>query len=276
MDNAGIPFWLVEHCNRLAAKDQRLTNLNLNIRRLDASMLDALAEALRDNHSLIVLNLTSSLMHNPLDIDRLALLVRQNHTSLQVVHLCYNRLEDISRLAEALAYNSKLTDLHMDYNLIHTKSAVTLSLALQKNTTLRVLKLNHNAIGDVGCCALAINALRNNTTLTELGLRHNQITDIGGKALLDALMTNTTIQSIDIEQNAISKEVAGNITITCRANAHGRKYLQDGMMPLWHWPHLLERVNHDAALVYFFLVSRPDLFFSDHCIEDTDDMSLTM
>jgi Ran GTPase-activating protein (RanGAP) involved in mRNA processing and transport len=273
-----IPFWLIEQCDRLRSKDERLTNLNLNIRRLDGFMIQALFTALHHNRSLRILNLTSALMHNPLAINGLAEIIKRNDTSLQVLHLSYNRLSDITQLADAVATNDTLMELHLDYNQIHAPSALALARALQHNSTLRILKLNHNAVGDEGCCALAQHALASNTTLRTLGLRSNHITEHGCVALRHVLLAqNVSIHCIDLEQNEMSDSSKDYVTTLCRANAHGRDYLHNGVLPMAYWPWILERMRHDPSLLFLFLNSKPDLFFADHGSDvenDSDDMSL--
>src|SRR3569832_435009 len=104
-----IPPWLQEHCDRLVANDLSLTNLNLNIRRLDDRQLHALAVTMSQNYHLLVLNLTSSLTSS--DIATIQAVV--DHVTLSLLHLSYNRLE----MAVSLSHSS-LVELYLDHNAL--------------------------------------------------------------------------------------------------------------------------------------------------------------
>jgi Leucine-rich repeat (LRR) protein len=181
-----IPSWLQEHCFRLSVKDEQLTNLNLNIRKLDSQMMKALAASLRDNPFLVVLNLTSSLANDETALTPLAQSVLPYHQSLQVIHLSYNRLTDVGAIGLALGTNKMLTELFLDYNQVGAASAHYIADGLRQNTKLQGLQLSHNKIRDKGCQANA-SALRKNYALLTSRLDRNGITDIGAASLLSAL-----------------------------------------------------------------------------------------
>ena len=78
--------------------------------------------------------------------------------------------------------------------------AVSLAEALQRNSTVRELKLSNNSITDAGAVALA-QALHHNSTLSWLYLC---ITDTGAVALAQALHHNFTLRKLSLFKNNIS------------------------------------------------------------------------
>ena len=76
---------------------------------------------------------------------------------------------------------------------------------LRVNTTLTVLDLCGNNIGDAGATQLA-DCLRVNRTLTSLSLYVNRIGDVGAMRLVECLRVNTTLRSFDVGRNNISAE----------------------------------------------------------------------
>jgi hypothetical protein len=253
-----IPPWFEEHCSRLTANDEGLTNLNLNIRRLDRDMVEALSTALLNNTVLVVLNLTSSLQNNPDAVVPLAETVLPHHPSLQVLHLSYNRLTDVRFIGSALRTNSCLEEVYLDYGQIGAESAYYLADGLSKNKTLRVLQLNYNAVGDKGAQALAT-ALHENDSLRRLGLERNGITEQGATALEVALRSNVTLTSVHLDRNAIPETVRRQIQLYCRANEAGRSQLLQDSLEYTEWLNILSGVKDDPDLRFFFVRLRPDL-----------------
>jgi Ran GTPase-activating protein (RanGAP) involved in mRNA processing and transport len=258
---SSLPTWLQDVCTQLASDDAQLTNLNLNIRRLDARMMEALAAALQRNTVLLILNLTSSLANssNVTAVQPLALTVLARRTSLKILHLSYNRLTDVAAIGDALATNPCLQELYLDYNSITAESAKHLANGLRHNTALGVLQLNYNCIEDEGATALA-SALLTNKSLQVLGLDRNGITETGSSALLAAVQTNNAyIQSILLQQDDGITRTQLILQLYCRANQAGRRYIRGESLPLDHWPALLERIKDQPDLLYFFLDQKPDL-----------------
>jgi NLR family CARD domain-containing protein 3 len=263
-----FPAWLREHCARLCARDDELRNLNLNIRGLDPRMMAFLAESMRDNDILVILNLTSSLARFPEAVISLAQIALPRHKSLKVLHLSYNRIQDASDLAKALATNECLEEVYLNYNRINDTGAEALAEGLRQNSTLRVLCMNSNEVGDQGCQALA-RALKGNTSLRDLSLERNTISIVGAGAIQMALRKNYTITTISLDWNNMPARHAASIQILCRANKAGRGFLANaGWNSEAVWPAFLERLNHDPDLLYFFLREKLDLLLtsSKHCL----------
>lgn len=99
-------------------------------------------------------------------------------SSLKTLHLSYNRLQQagiaigmalkndidetgstlstITTLKRGISSSScSLQELYLDYNQLTTASACAIAEGLAENTTLKVLQLNYNKIGDIGGQAIA-------------------------------------------------------------------------------------------------------------------------
>ena len=95
---------------------------------------------------------------------------------------------------------------------IGDEGAAALAQALAKNASIAELHLCNNNITDIGASALAV-ALESNTTLAVLGLQDNHINDNGGSALARALES----------QGARSASAEGGSDAASRkSNGHGR------------------------------------------------------
>lgn len=241
-----LPVWLRELCERLQSDDKALlTEVNLNLRRLDRPMMDHLCRVLSRNNNdcaLQSLNLTSSLVDRPeMTAAQVAepLLLKalsSMRCPLRILHLSYNRLmgRTLYRLGESLSVNQTLTELYLDHNRIDCQTVVHLSRGLGRNQTLQVLQLSSNLIGDLGATSLA-DALVVNKSLRSLGLSHNVIGEPGGQAFVDALWKhkNTSLTLLDMKNNPQLSGTSNNnnnntlgwLTTLCQANALGRKLL---------------------------------------------------
>lgn len=258
-----IPPWLLELCIRLARNDAELLNLNLNIRRFDTEMLHALATALEPNKVLHTLNLTSSLVKASLF--PLIHSVVSRHSSLQVLHLSYNRISDqneIEALAQALTTNTSLTHLYLDHNNIDSEGAASLARALGDNETLQVLQLSSNQVCDDGARSLAV-MLANNTTLTKLCLQRNKITSHGVESLLEYLQSNVTVEYLDLDKHHSNEEASSvhqELEFVLQTNRAGRRLLRrQHEVQLGLWAHVLGRISHQSDMVNYFVKEMPSL-----------------
>jgi hypothetical protein len=265
-----IPAWLAEHCHRLSSNDSALTNLCLNVRRLDEPMTRALALALKQNSVLMILNLTSTFASCP---SAFAILAEQglvqrtscgSGNALQVLHLSYNRLDkmNVSALTSVLSSGSStLISLHLDHNVLDSAAACTIAQGLLSNKSLRTLNLSSNYIDDDGCFSLA-KSLQTNTKLTTLDLSSNQITMCGASELLHVLkQDNYTLTALNLDKNENVPMVwPSRLRVICQANQLGRKELLDGSLPPCLWPRLLCRANDQSAdLLWYLLRTKPDM-----------------
>jgi hypothetical protein len=257
MTTTALPPWLSDQCFRLQSRDPDLMNLNLNIRRLDADMMEALAKALLMHDTIEIVNLTSSLVRPEQALLPLAEIVLPNHPSLQKIHLSYNRLESVSALGTALQTNDHLLELYLDYNQIDKISAMALAHGLAHNNSLKLLQLNFNKIGDEGGKALA-NALKTNNSLKQLGMNKNQLGLESARALSEALELNVTLTRLDLFENPdMPPPVVEKLQLYIRANKVGRYVLREPLFPASWWSFVLEGI--EPEMLFFFLKQKPEL-----------------
>ena len=92
------------------------------------------------------------------------------NTTLQYLELSFSVISDIGvfHISEALKYNNSLTELHLHYNRhITNTGAVSLSLMLFINKSLKILSLCKTSVGKEGVGAL-MNILLHNQVLIRL------------------------------------------------------------------------------------------------------------
>jgi hypothetical protein len=108
--------------------------------------------------------------------------------------------EEIVRLADELAQNTTLTELHLEANKVGAIGAKALGAALEKNSTLQVLNLGDNEVDAEGAAALAA-AIEKNSTLEVLSLYRNCVGEAGAISLAAAMGKNTRLGTIELASN---------------------------------------------------------------------------
>ena len=238
-NDTNIPPWLQEHCIRLKAIDSDITNLNLNIRRLNRPMMEALSKAICANPRIEMINFTSSLMNNVPPTRPAALLPPQQQPLQQVGQQQQPNLnpaqphdqqqQQVSStppvgspydaalpLAELVLPNHpSLQKIHLSYNRL--SCCISIGTALLTNTVLKELYLDYNLLDASSGIALA-NGLRYNKSLKVLQLKSNKIGDVGGVALAKSLQTNTTLIQLGLSNNMLGVESGNAFLNLLRSN----------------------------------------------------------
>ena len=145
----------------------------------------------------------------------------------QPVHM---NSQDIRLIASELNTHVNLTKLDISDYDIGTAGAEALGLALKANTTLEIVNLGtSNLGGDPGYIAV-ISGLKENRSVRQLEICNEGLgsmmsdqppTALGSDALValkELLISNTTLQSLDISNNRINGEGAAFIADTLHAN----------------------------------------------------------
>lgn len=303
-----LPRWLEEHCFRLSVSsktqlqtqsqqvtttttttttasrsDDIISNLNLNLRRLNRPMMEALVHALEQTNQIQIINMTSTLLvpissvsssQQPHDNDTttttvsvpigaddtlipLAQLLR-HHTSLQVIHLSYNKLMNVTCLGRALMTNTTLQELYLDYNQISEESILAIIEGLACNhqqTCLQVLNLNSNRLGDIAGHGL-VRVLKINTSLKRLLLTNNRFGSSTIYAFGQVLQHhNVTLHELTLDENPgiYHHNMLPKIDYWLQANRAGRYLLQytQPTPPLGLWPFVLENISSNPR--YYLL-----------------------
>ena len=136
--------------------------------------------------------------------DILAFSLKENK-SLTELNIQHNKLNHLrAHLLSIALKNSSINILNISNNLIGDLGAKWIADMLVDNSNLETLKLGHNEIGDEGIKALA-NALKHNSTLLTLELNNNNFGRFGIIALATALKLNTTLLEINLEFNSLDE-----------------------------------------------------------------------
>jgi len=119
--------------------------------------------------------------------------------------------ESIKVLAESLENSPPLIVLSLNGCSITSEAASVLIPSLVKVPTLKHLRLESNSLFDPGAEAVA-NILKS-TSITHLSLADNEIWLGGTTALLESIIKNRTIESLDISYNTINLELLGTCLV---------------------------------------------------------------
>eukprot|EP00752_Nemacystus_decipiens_P004848 g4411.t1 len=193
----------------IVLRDNRLTDLSLN---------DILAEAV-GLKSLTSLDLSSN------KIDNSALVLRayvaSSSCSLQKLSLSNADVDDdeCTSLMEALVGNSSIRMLDLSHNLIgdketynfvrpdYTTGGEAVADMLEANITLRCLDLSWNSIRMASGVSLG-KSLAHNSALIELKLAHNSLAESGIQAIAQSLRSNGSLRLLDISFNNMKPKSA--------------------------------------------------------------------
>jgi len=189
--NAGA----IHFANSLKTPSFKLERLHLNRCRITAEGAVTLAESLKINKALKILDLRDN---NIGDTGAIALAEAIKHNqSLEKIFLDANHISDIGAiaLAQAIRHNRHLKEIFLDGNDISDKFAIELALAIKENTGLEYISLDGNHISNTGAIALA-QAIRHNPHLKEIYLDGNDISKIHTEALEKAIDKNKALSAM--------------------------------------------------------------------------------
>ncbi|EGD83598.1 hypothetical protein PTSG_04206 [Salpingoeca rosetta] len=238
----GLSSRSVEHLALgFLALHNRVLRLDLSGNKLRGDAATALAEGLRQNTSLLELNLSScrltpastavllealvdhprinklKVCHNglcsPMVARALSSLLTENESlaHLDMSGMYFEHGMDISNVSDAIAANTTLETLVLsEMGLLRTFLAA-LADGLKRNTGIKYLFLESNGLtseaGGVIC-----DILKSNTTLLSLSLRDNFLQYVGAVCVAQALQNNTTLLHLDLATNQISHQALHTIT----------------------------------------------------------------
>uniref|UniRef100_A0A6B2LJA6 Uncharacterized protein n=1 Tax=Arcella intermedia TaxID=1963864 RepID=A0A6B2LJA6_9EUKA len=93
--------------------------------------------------------------------------------------------------------------MNLTCDLIYAEGAKTIFGYLKSNTTLRILNLDSNQIGDDGITSFS--EIKLNSTLSNLSLRFNNISNASAKIICETVKTNSTLTKLNLEGAAFDK-----------------------------------------------------------------------
>lgn len=176
----------------LAQKDRRRHK-----RRLSDKACDMICEVLRDNRTLIKLDINGIGVGS----DHLSKILDSlhKHPALTQLNFWENKLDNTiaPSLASFLEVNTSLTELDLSNAHLTPDACQMIGPALKKNISITSLSLFMNPIQSFGCKYLA-EGLKSNKTLIRVNLKDCQIQDEGCMYLGEAIKTNQCLMHLDI------------------------------------------------------------------------------
>uniref|UniRef100_A0ABI7VQ12 Leucine rich repeat containing 74B n=1 Tax=Felis catus TaxID=9685 RepID=A0ABI7VQ12_FELCA len=129
-------------------------------------------------------------------------------------------------LGPALAENTGLTELNINWNHLRGPGAVAFARALEANIFLRVLDISYNGFGDPGASAVG-EALKTNNVLEELNMSNNRISAVGALSLGLGLRVNQTLRILVMSRNPMRGEGCFGVLKSVRDNPESALELLD-------------------------------------------------
>ena len=131
------------------------------------------------------------------------------HCNVDSLTLCGDHgIEDyVNKIKDCLQMNTKLISLTLCN--ITNNGAISISEAIQVNTTLQTLDISNNNICDDGATAISI-SLKHNTSMKHLNMSRNKITY--------GIQVNETFKQLDLSVNKIADEGASFISDGLKSN----------------------------------------------------------
>lgn len=202
---------------RVEKNDPELTTLKLCDEFLGYQGAIALADALKQNTTLLELHLSRNFITGP-GSKPIAEALEKN-TTIQDFFLGFNTIGDdgAEAMSKILKANTTLTTMDLSGNNITSIGAKDLSNALRDNTSLRELNLHWNSLGDQGI-SFIVDSVTDNQTLGTLNLGYNCISDHGVGAIASCVKKNTSIESLALWGNNISNQGAQVIVNALKDN----------------------------------------------------------
>ena len=201
--------------------------INMENNQITKEAGEALASVVLHNMGLQELYLASNnLGEGLLDVAR----ALQHITSLKMLSLSNNNISnEVSReLALAIKSNKHLEKLWF-HNCSLKSSVIVILQSLSTISTLKYLNINDNNITEEAGEALA-SVITNNTGIEALYLSNNKLGD-GISEVLKALQHITSLKSLNLSNNNLSKESCGHLAIAIKSNKHLEKlWLQNNKL----------------------------------------------
>ena len=133
-------------------------------------------------------------------------LARPRETPLKNLEISQDFTQnDLQALGNFLADTKTLKHLTIVHSGIDGDSIALLLDGIMRNSSISILNLDRNNLGDAGVKAL-LGALTDNQRLKALTLRHNNITDEGASEILEFLKWNKSITTLWANDNSMSPD----------------------------------------------------------------------
>ena len=138
----------------------------------------------------------------------------KTNTTVTTLTLTDSKIYWAAPLAECLKYNTSLTKLNLNCNVIGVDSADALGECLKHTTSLTTLTLNGNVFGGHGAAALG-ECLKYNKSLTTLNLHLNGNGGDGAASLGECLKYNTSLTTLNLYLNGNGGDGIAAVLVEC-------------------------------------------------------------
>ena len=158
------------------------------------------------------------------------------NSNLEVLNLSNNNLQDHTVVvAHALTQVKKLTHLDLSNNNMSNNVVDALALAIELNTSLKMINIKGNSLTTVGMTKIA-QSLCWSSHLSKLNISNNQITEQACDAIAIALLSNVNIEELYLSNNdlgagivkiAIALQNVSTLTVLDLNNNKGTEKVSD-------------------------------------------------
>ena len=249
-----------------------LTTLDISNSHFSTANVHSSASVLKDNSkcTLTKLNLEDCHIISEGAVKLAAALCK--NTTLKHLYLSHNpigeHVEGATAVAKMLVENKTLTKLYLEDFHISSEGTVELIAALCKNTTLQLLDMSHNPIGEhVGGATAVAKMLVENKTLTSLDLQDCHISSQGAVELAAALCKNSTLNYLGMNRNPIGVEGASSMSDMLQHNTSLEElHLRDDSVGEEGVHQLINSLKHNQTLRQLLLPWKYKSETSDHRI----------
>ncbi|XP_072897414.1 NACHT, LRR and PYD domains-containing protein 12-like [Hemitrygon akajei] len=189
-------------CNVLRDPRCTLKSLELTSNSLSQKNYKELASAIRINHTLTSLDLSSNVIQDA-GINVLSVALMDPSCSIQSLRITNTKLTSTccEKLATVLVTNQMLRELDLGMNKLGDSGARALSTALKNpHCKLENLGLKRTLLTD-GCCYGLVAALSTNQKITHLDLSENSLTDCSLSNISSLILTCSNLMVIRLEEN---------------------------------------------------------------------------
>ena len=200
---------------RALTENKTLEVLDLQNNNMTDDVTEILAKVITENTSLSRLYLA----HNNFQSSAVAILkALKGISKLEALDLSYNNMTGnmADDLADVIKHNTCLVQLCLAGNDLKSSTSVILQ-ALKGHSTLKILDLCKNSLTNVIVGNLA-DAIKSNTSLEQLYLSNNDLKS-SASVILQSLKTTSKLNTLDLTNNAMKCDVAGDLADVIEANA---------------------------------------------------------
>jgi Ran GTPase-activating protein (RanGAP) involved in mRNA processing and transport len=193
--------------------DTHVRELHLRACELTRASGGELADLLRFNEHLLVLDLAENELLGDAGVAPIATALRESNTSLQRLLLANCGLTDASapRIADVLSVNqrSAIECVDLQRNALSDVGATALAAGIRINRRLKTLVLRFNHIGDAGASAIGTALSTGNAPVRELDLGGNRIGGVGMVGLARAFQSlHSELERLNVRQNQCTDDGA--------------------------------------------------------------------